>query len=512
MNSTFFGLELSRRALEAQQTALDITGHNIANSNTQGYTRQIANLKSTAPDTIFGMGHNLSLGTGVVLDNITRARDNFVDTQYRWENSKQGYWLAREDSLNKIESLYNEPTSNSLHDDMDKFWTAWSDLAKDPENVGAKSVVVERALTLTDSFHNITQQIITMKKDITSNIKLEVQQINTVAEQIKNLNDQIKRAEVAGDNPNDLRDKRDLLVDDLSKLVNVKVVETRDTNFTDRQVNNYKIVIGNDTTVPEQVLVNDSQYYKLKIPDPTVLENPISTDPTTYQISFENGTLLKFGDKQGQLQANMSIAVAGETTDGSYTKSYLDTLQSQFDSLAQGIAAGVNYYHNTKAGYTPGVDFFATSDSTATITAANIVVNSTLQSSPKDVVTGISGEDIGKANVAKGIAAFASGFDQYKTDSGSASNPVDGESFGDYYGANVVTIGVDVQQAQRMREGQDVLVTHMSNQRESYSGVSLDEEMTNLVKFQKSYAAAARMVTMMDDMLNTIVNGMGITR
>ncbi|MDA8227656.1 MAG: flagellar basal body protein, partial [Desulfitobacterium hafniense] len=134
MSSTFFGLELSRRALASQQIALDVTGHNIANANTQGYTRQVASFKPPYPDRLPGFGHDISLGTGVTLDYIGRARDNFVDRQFRWETSKQQYWAGKQDALQKVEGMFNEPSKNSLHDDLDKFWNSWSDLTKNAEN------------------------------------------------------------------------------------------------------------------------------------------------------------------------------------------------------------------------------------------------------------------------------------------------------------------------------------------------------------------------------------------
>lgn len=509
MNSTFFGLELSRRALEAQQTALDITGHNIANANTQGYTRQIASLRATTPDSIPNLGHNISLGTGVTLDYIGRARDSFVDRQYRWESSKQGYWGTQQDMLQKVEGMFNEPSDNSLSSDLNNFWNAWSDLSKDPENMGARSVVRERALALTDSFHHTAQQISDKQGDIEANVKVQVHQINNYADQIKSLNDQIKRAEVAGDNPNDLRDSRDQLVDELSQIVSVRVVETKDPKFTDRSVNNYKVIIGDENS-PDNTLVDDSTVRHLI--DPPPLSGGVS------QVQWEDkaGTSVALGNEMGQLGANLELR-----------DNYLVKLGKQFDTLAQGVVDAVNQIHKTGQGLSAstGIDFFtmtqangtegAVTASAANITASNIRLNSVISSDLSQIATGkiTTPVAVGDGSVAQALSTLATGWsaltDLSSTPIASLSSS---SSIGDFYGASIAQLGVDVQQANRMKSGEDVLVTHISNQRESYSGVSLDEEMTNLVKFQKSYAAAARMVTMMDDMLNTIVNGMGITR
>lgn len=495
MHSTFFGLELARRALETQQYALDITGHNIANANTQGYTRQIANMKSTTPDTINSLGHSLSVGTGVTLENITRARDAFVDRQYRWETSKQEYWGGRQDALQKVEGMFNEPSENSLHDDMNKFWTAWSDLSKNPENMGARSVVYERAQTLVDSFHNLAQQTTDMRNNMDANIRVQIHQINSYSEQIAGLNEQIKRAEVAGDNPNDLRDKRDALVDELSKIVSVRVVETIDPSFTDREVHDYQVNIGAETT-PPQILVSNTTAYKL---DETAVDaNGFAL--VQWDASAPNpGAALDLGDRLGSLQANMEIR-------DDYMPNFL---QKSIDDLAAGIAKTVNDLHKAGIGLTVPADltiprnFFDPASTTAATIALDPYVDDLSNISTRPV-----GTEIGDGSVADQISSLANGWTAASSPFATAA----ATSFGDFYGANIAQMGIDVQQADRMKAGEDVLVTHLSNQRESLSGVSLDEEMTNLVRFQKSYSAAARIVTMMDDMLDTIVNRMGVTR
>jgi len=500
MGSTFSGLELSRRALSSQQAALNITGHNISNSNTQGYTRQIANLTATTPATIPIAGRNLSLGSGVTLDTITRARDAFVDRQFRGETSKQQYWAAKQDSLTKVEDVINEPSDNSLSNDMNQFWTAWSDLSKGPENAGARSVVRERALTLTDSLHSISTQMSDRQNDLNSQVNVQISQINVYANQIKDLNDQIKRSEVSGDNPNDLRDSRDNLVDELSKIVSVRVTETRDPSFTDRQVNIYKVDIGNE--MPAQTLVNDGVVSKLVSAttqsglDIGFGKNDITT--VQWDAGAPNGCTgaLNLGQNLGTLQANI------DTRD-----TYLTALQGKYDTLAKGIVTAMNELHGTgkTANGTTGTPFF----DAAKLTASTISLDASIAGDINKIVTGVGTS--GDGSIATAISLLSRGWSSLSAATQGANKTAYGTSLGDYYGATVAQLGVDVQQANRMKAGEDVLLTNVASQRESFSGVSLDEEMTNLIKFQKSYAAAARMVTMMDDMLSTIMN-MGITR
>ncbi len=518
MSSTFFGLEVSRRALASQQAALNITGHNISNANTQGYTRQIGNFTATTPYTISTGGGNMSLGSGVTLDTISRARDAFVDRQFRGETSKQQYWAGRQDSLSKVEGMLNEPSDNSLSNDLNKFWSSWSELSKNPGNMGARSVVRARAQTLTDSFHSIAQQVSDMRENMDSSIKVQVRQINIYGQQIKDLNDQIKRAEVSGDNPNDLRDLRDSLVDDLSKIVSVRIVETKDPNFTDRSVGNYKVIIGDETS--GNTLVNDSTVRFLEDPPPQNAEGfarVVWSDDPSKEIEL--------GTKLGSLSANIQVRDQDLVKFG-----------AQFDTLAQGIAHAVNALHQTGQGLTAegiiGINFFtdgsnppaSTPPALPSITASTISINLDILEDANRIATGaipLDGTSLvteGDGSIAQAISSLSSGWNALTSliaegrFGATGLNPLSASSLGDFYGANVAQIGVDVQQANRMKAGEDILVTNLMNQRESSIGVSLDEEMANLVKFQKSYSAAARMVTMMDDMLDTIVNRMGMTR
>lgn len=540
MTSTFFGLETARRALSAQQAALNITGHNVSNANTAGYTRQIVNLTATTPYTTTSLtGRNLSLGTGVTLDTVTRARDAYVDRQFRQETSKQQYWAGRQDSLQKIEEILNEPSENSLHSDMDNFWNAWSDLSKNPENMGARSVVRERALTLTESFHHLAQQVSDMRENLNSNVKVQIHQINTYGQQIKDLNDQIKRAEVGGDNPNDLRDKRDLLVDELSKIVSVRVVETRDPAFKDRDVSSFKVIIGNENSTENNTLVDDSTVRFLEEPAPQKMIFGYNSAIVVW--SDDKNPVKKevdLGTKLGTLAANIEVRDKD-----------LPKFAEQFDQLAQGIASAVNALHQIGQGLTAegviGINFFTDGSNPASssppdlpvVTAATISLNFEVENDLNRIATGTIPLDdsttpathtldangnplvtVGDGSIAMALSSLAGGWDSLKSLIAAGKfgavdqTPVSGASFNDFYSANVAQMGVDVQQAERMTEGQDVLVTHLTNQRESFSGVSLDEEMTNLVMYQKSYSAAARMVTMMDELLDKIVNGMGITR
>lgn len=244
MRSTFHGFETVKRSLFAQQTALNTTGNNIANVNTQGYTRQRVELTaSRAMEAVGVMRGNTpgQLGTGVEFSSIERIREKFLDDQYRNENKSLGEWTIRRDTLEKIEAIMNEPSESGIRTVIDQFWSSWQDLSKDPTNLTARAVVKQRAIALAEAFNFTAAKLTDLNNDLTQNININLGKANGTISQISKLNEEIVKIEGLGDNANDLRDQRDLLVDELSKLVNVNVQEMSNGTYT--------INVGNVTVV-----------------------------------------------------------------------------------------------------------------------------------------------------------------------------------------------------------------------------------------------------------------------
>ena len=224
--STFHGLETAKRGLFAQQQALYVTSHNIANANTPGYSRQVLNMVPTDPFPAPGLNRPQipgQMGTGVEADSIQRVRDSFLDTQYQNENNKLGYWAARSDALTKMEDIMNEPTENGLAAVMGEFWQSLSDLSAYPENEGTRKVVLQRGQAVVETFHYLNDSLTTIQQDIGNEISINLQEINSILKQIADMNRQISEIEPHGYLPNDLYDQRDLLVEQLSEHIQVKV-------------------------------------------------------------------------------------------------------------------------------------------------------------------------------------------------------------------------------------------------------------------------------------------------
>ncbi|WP_323368619.1 flagellar hook-associated protein FlgK [Radiobacillus deserti] len=225
MTSTFHGLEVAKRALFAQQAALYTTSHNIANANTEGYTRQRVNFNqvSTLSPSRSNSLFDAQIGSGVEAGSIERIRDKFLDLQYRRESSKLGYYESLSSSYLQMEEIMNEPSDTGLAKTMDQFWQSLQDLSVNPEDSGARSVVVERGIAVADTFKYLSNSLQSVKSNLEEEINVTTKEVNSILTQISAVNKQISEIEPHGYLPNDLYDERDRLIDKLSGIVNVSV-------------------------------------------------------------------------------------------------------------------------------------------------------------------------------------------------------------------------------------------------------------------------------------------------
>jgi flagellar hook-associated protein 1 FlgK len=224
------GLEIGKRAVNAHETALRVTGHNLSNVSTEGYSRQRAEFKTFEPIYLPGLDREETpgqLGQGVVVSRVTRLRDELLDKQIVAEGGKQGYWEARDPYLRGIDAMYLEIGESSLRSKMNAFWEGWQELAQHPADMAPRTALSERSQSLVDSIHDRFSQLKSMQSQANEDVYLTVGKINDITKQIAGLNETIQKVKAQGDNPNDLYDRRDLLVDDLSKLMDV-TVNTRD--------------------------------------------------------------------------------------------------------------------------------------------------------------------------------------------------------------------------------------------------------------------------------------------
>src|SRR5918911_2028201 len=247
---TFMGLQTALRGILAQQQALDTTGHNIANANTVGFTRQEAVLAPTLPYSEPSVNRGAQagqIGTGVEVTAYRRIRDEFIDTQLHAQTMREGYYGALSDGLTQVEQALNEPSDTGLSSLFQSFWSSWQDVANSPENPSTRQALVQNAASLADGLNRLSGQLATIQSQTATNVTSTLDEINSDAATVAQLNDEIKRAKVVGDTPNDLLDQRDVLVDKLAQPVNVTRVDNADGTI-DLSVGTTSLVTGTTAT------------------------------------------------------------------------------------------------------------------------------------------------------------------------------------------------------------------------------------------------------------------------
>lgn len=508
MRSTFGGLEVARRALFAMQTTQQTTAHNIANANTKGYTRQVVNLVASRPIEAPGlMRSNIpgQLGQGVQFDSINRIREKFLDDQYYHENMSLGEWSIRSDTLDKLEAIMNEPSDSGIRQTLEAFWNSWQELSKEPDNMTHRILVKERALALTDAFNHTARKLNDLSSDLTESIQVKTIQSNSILQQITALNNEIFRIEGLGNNANDLRDQRDLLIDELSLMINVTVTENDD---------GYYIRMGNT-----ELVTGRTQSTELTA---ELFESSLGTELTSGEIYglivsrdqyvtnyINNLNEIAAGMVQGEVEVTLDEGMMlppGVTVEDINGVSHSGTLTAPITIVVNGIN-GLHQLGYTLNG-TAGDDFFTmTAGSEALSFAVNPdIVNdvSLIAASGKTYTDG--GGDVHTVRGNNQLALIMAGLRNKQV----AFNSGESASIDEYLRSMIGKLGVESQEAKRQTSNQLILVDQVELNRQAVSGVSLDEEMTNMIMYQHSYNAAARMMTTYDQMLDRIINQMGI--
>ena len=464
MANGWLGLNTALSGLRTSQEMLDIASHNIANANTPGYSRQRATITASPPfsyPSFNRTGQPGQLGTGVQVTSIDRIRDVYLDQQINDQQALTGYWTARSDVLATAESAFPEPSGTGLGSELSKFWSSWEDLAANPSSSAARTAVLTQASSLAARFNRDAGQLASQVSAADGQVRGTIATVDDLASQIAALNKQIQGIEVAGDHANDLMDQRDQLVQQLNELVPTQSVAQKDGTVT--------LLIGGTALVDH--------------------------DRATAVTSTD--------DASGHAVPAWSTGAPLEVTGGKL-KAYLEArdvtlagYQTSLDTLASQIADQINALHqsgvdqNGNAGlalftYTPGA------------AASSLAVNTAIGTDPTKVVVAASAGAPGDTSIASAIAGL-----------------VDSATFGagkqtptDVYASFIGQIGADSAQATEMQGNQSLVLTQLDNRRSSISGVSLDEEATDVIRFQQAYQASAKVITTINEMLDTLINKM----
>lgn len=466
--SNFFTLNIARRALQVSTKALETTAHNVANASTPGYSRQRAVIQTTPPHLTAARNRPAGpgqIGTGVQVTEIIRVRSEMLDLQVRGQNSALGYWDAKRFSVEYLSGVYMEPSDNGLNTAMEQFWSAWHEVAKNPTSEAARTSLLESADSLSSGFHSLAIQTTNLLDDLNNQIELKINEVNKIADNIAQLNVEIASARAVGYNPNDLMDKRDILLDDLSRLADVKInhLETGSINVT----------------VSGKVLVQDTKVFRLEAQ---------SISGRTTPVWQRDGSMMQ--PSQGELAG---LAAAHEYAS--------NDLLGGLNELAKALTQEVNNLHSTGFDLTGGAggDFFEIPGYATGQEATYIRLAPALDSNPHLVAASADPAVSGNNDIALAIADLRN----QKLMSGGLT------TFYNYFNGLVTDLGFEVQTADRMSLNHGIMLGHSEARRQSESGVSIDEEITFMVQFQHTYQAAAQLISTVDSLMGTLINEMG---
>ena len=622
MANSFGAIEIGKRSLMAHSTQINTAGHNISNADTEGYSRQRVQIKTFDPlyrPDLTREGRAGQIGQGTSVESINRLRDELLDQRIVAQTNQETYWTTREKYYGMIEQVYNEPDEISVRTNMDKYWQGWQELSVYPESQAARQAVVTRGETLAESIQQRYTALSGIGNLINGDIEATVKQINTITKQIGEINNEIVKVKAMGDNPNDLLDRRDLLVEKLSGLANI-TTDIRDNDEfmvhlegnilvqghiarefevkPEIDNNGYSRVIWSDTKNTVQVsggtlgalielrdvdirhevqalntvtmnfadLVNDVHRNAIGMNNVTGLDffvqQPFVTsvngnydrdgdgvDDHSYLFRFTGTNTLNPQDKLG-LEGEMrlsgktgTITVAYHATDtieevvarindsDGEVKAYLDrnnrlvlkatTAQEMenpdfvirhvedsgmFLSSYAGILNGSgaeNSYDFARADASNALrGEFAVSPvmNPAGYIAVNDAIKSDVLSVAAAYPTSQGKSMIGDSRAAVQIASIRNTDVMIGKD----------RTFDDYFANSVTNVGLKGEQAEMNMLSQNAIMDDLRNLRDSISGVNIDEELAEIIKFQHGYNAAAKFVSVIDQMLDTVINRLGV--
>ncbi|MCJ7530147.1 MAG: flagellar hook-associated protein FlgK [Anaerolineales bacterium] len=466
-------LNTAARSLSAQTKVVEVVQHNVANANTPSYHRQEAVLKAGTPygDIRFisstGEGQ---MGTGVVVEQIKRFNLQFFDGRYRLELGASKQWEAYQGVLQQVEAILAETSQDGLTNKLDAFWSGWQLLNSDPSSLALRADLRDRAVALTNAFSRRAEQLQNSRADLDLTIKDRVEEINSIARQLAELNQEIPRVRALDNEPNDLLDERDRLLDRLSEISGQQAFD---------QENGENIV-----SIGGHALVVGTQTFEL-------VTTPDAANENLLRIDWADGQ--PFTATTGELRGYLDARDQAITDQLDGLNQLAQVLNDQVNALHQ---IG---YNMANPAVPSGIDFFTIDD--ATHQALTIHISVDIKNDLENIAAAETADSApGDGNMARQIsdlqvAQFVIGGDT--------------TTMNQFYTGKIGTLALETQRAERNFKDLGTIVRSLSDQREAVNGVNLDEEATNLMQSQKAYNAAARVLTAIDDMIDRIINSTG---
>ena len=460
MSTLQYGLNTTRNSLIAQTKVLDTIAHNVANANTPGYSRQEVQLVSIG-DIRRGRnsGGGLLIGAGVNAERVSRSRFALYDEIYRNEIMNLNSFTKTEDLMNQVELLFDEPSERGLGEVINRFFNSWQDVSNVPLDMAARQSLYSTGLEMTDRFHHIFNQLQLMQADIDNEVSALPDRLNEISSEIARLNATIRIAGIQGDAGNDLRDKRDLLVDELSEFVDAQTVEHKDGTMT--------VIIGNS------VVVESNDHATLS----AITRSSLKGDTKKTAIVTESGD--EFFPTSGKMGALLE-----------FRDVLLPEISNDLNKLTQAIVANVNFEH--KDGY--GLDGLSERNffNPNFVNAFNITLSEDVKNVRNIAVSG----DGTKGNNENAL----------KISELSKTKTIDRIfSISEFYNGLIASVGILGREAKSGRINQELLVGQIDSAREGIKGVSIDEELIKMIQTQHAYQAASRVVTVIDELLEVVI-------
>jgi len=453
-------LDTALSSLRASQFALLITSNNIANAQNPDYVRRIPVFTERTPL----LSLPLSIGRGVDVSAVERIKDNFLLAQWNSSLAALGENETREKILSRIEEIFNDLAGEGLSNALDQFWDAWEELSLDPTSAVAREDLLAKAQSLTLIFHDKAQRLNQLRKDTDKEIKALVDDVNQIAQQIANLNAEIKSLESKGTNSNTLRDEREKLVRKLSEKIGIEVFEDKGS---------LQVLVGG------MPLVEDNRAF--------TLSTEVGSDGFSRMIWNNEGVAIDIADRipTGEMRGYLNAR-------DEEIPEYL----SRLDLLAYNISVAVNALHQGGYGLdgSTGLNFFSPLSGVEGA-ALMIEVNPELIEDPQKIAAALENEPGNNENALR--------ISELRDDT---SYMPGGATFSQYYTNTVGLIGSDLSSAKAILENRQLVNKEIQDSFQAISGVSLDEEAANLMKYQYMYTASAKLFTVADEMLKTLIN------
>jgi len=501
MGSTFSSYQIAKSGLYTAQRGLFVTGHNISNVNTSGYVRQQVMFVESTPAK-YG---KIQIGLGADIQETRQIRNSFLDNMYRSENELLGYWEARSKTIQELESILGEPVGQRLQEVIDEFFDGWQELSKDPSSLTVRALLRQRATVLVNTINHIGTQLDKLQMDLNEEIKLKVNEINNIAAKIAKLNVSIVANEGTGDNANDLRDQRNLLLDELSKLINIDIYEQSNGSVS-VMVGGVFLVHGGEA---EKMIAGNNG-------EKTLFVTPL-WEKDNSKVALSGGTLKGLIEARGDVAAYGGSIENGSVIESGYTMKDIENdansdlyrfdpqstniipeLKRGLNILVNLLARTVNAIHREGVALdgSIGHNFFTKINQDLPFEMNNIQVNPDFIDLDL-IAASITGES-GDNTIAQRIVELRNR--EFMKSKNLTLNVYD------FYQSIITWVGTSGQEAERVTQNQNILLTQIQNSRDATSAVAMDEELANMIKYQHSYNASARIINVIDEMIETVIN------